>query len=191
VKLVADPSQGSEIERVGKAQNVYDTAMAQAAAGQNITNLRAATINLYKAQGVPDEEIAILCPEPDPNAPPPKEMQLMLAQQAFEAELRQKELQLKEQEIQQKAERLRLDGLKQAHLAAKELSELGLKADLDEATITEKYANALKGLVKDAGLTYEQAKREVTNIESEFIDNEGAANAAQAGNTGAAGNLAL
>jgi chaperonin GroES len=198
VKLVADPSQGSDIERVGKAETVYRMAMEQAAAGQQVIGLRAASIGLMKAQGVKDEDIQVLAPAPDPNAPPPKEMQLILAQQAFEAQLKERalkiqeaELGLKEQENVQKAEKNRLEGLKQAREAALELSKLGLQADLDEATITEKYANALKGLVKDAGLSFEQAKREVTNIESEFIDNEGAPNAIQASNPGAVGNMAV
>lgn len=188
VKLVADPSQGSDVERVGKAQTVYSMAMEQAtgaAAGvKPVIDLRTASIGLLKAQGVPEEDIKTLAPMPDPNAPPPKEMQLMLAQQAMEAEMRQKELQLKEEEVAIKKQKLQMEAtgqqlekLRQAREAAKALTELGLKADLDEATITEKYANALKGLVKDAGLTFEQAKREVTNLESQFINHDGGMNA--------------
>lgn len=182
VDLVADPSQGSDIERIAKANNVYRMAMEQAAAGQPVIQLRQATIDLLEAQKVPNVEQ--LAPEPDPNAPPPPEMQAILAQQQFEAGLKKKELELKEAKQQLEEQKLQLDKLKQAHEAAKSLSELGLKADLDEATITEKYANALKGLVKDAGLTFEEAKREVVRIESDFINDNpqaerGALNAGQ------------
>jgi chaperonin GroES len=176
VKLVADPSQGSDIERVGKADQVYGMCIEQAGLGQNVINLRAASINKMKALGIKDEDIQTLAPEPDPNAPPSKEVQLMLAQQAFEADLKKKALDLeqegleiKKQEMQQRAEKVRLDGLKQARDAALELSKLGLQADLDEAAITEKYANALKGLVKDAGLSVDQAKSMIGRIESDFI----------------------
>lgn len=198
VKLVADPSQGSDIERIGKAEEAYQMAKSQADAGQNVMNLRGATIMKLKAQGYKDEDIKMLAPEPDPNASPPKEMQLILAQQAFEAQLKERalkiqeaELSIKEQEVAQKAEKNRLDGLKQAREAALELSRLGLQADTDEAKVTEIYANALAKLVKDAGLSYTEAKREVTNLESEFIDHEGATNAVQANNAGPAGNLAV
>lgn len=184
IALFADPAQGSDIERVAKAQNVYSLAMEQASAQQNVIALREATVDLLKAQKYDEAAIERLAPKPDPNAPPPKEMQLILAQQQFEAELQQKELALKEQDLALRERKQELETLKQAHQAAKELSELGLKADLDEATITEKYANALKGLVKDAGLTYEQARREVVRIESDFIQNEVNNSALQAANAG-------
>jgi len=198
VKLVADPSQGSDIERVGKAEDAYRMAMEQAAAGQQVMNLRGAVITKLKAQGFKDEDIAMLAPEPDPNAPPPKEVQIALAQQAFEAELQQQELQLRKQEFElkkvevaQKQEQIRLNGLKQAHEAAKALSELGLKADLDEATITQKYASALAQVCKETGMSFDEAKQAVMRLESEVINDNGGTNGAiQTGLTGTGGPLA-
>lgn len=170
IVLFSDPAQGSDIERIAKAQNVYGMAMEQVAAQQNVMNLRAATIALLKAQSVDDAEIEQLAPEPDPDAPPPKEMQLILAQQQFEAELKQKALDLEQQRLEQNAQKMELDRLKQAHMAAKELSELGLKADLDEATITEKYASALAKIIKETGMTFDAAKDAVLRMEVDVID---------------------
>ncbi len=188
VDLVADPSQGSDVERIARATNVYQLAKGQADAGQNVMNLRQATIDLLEAQKVTN--IEQLAPEPDPNAPPPPQVQLMLAQQAMEAELAQEEMTIKKAKQALEEKKFELDRLKQAHEAAKALSALGLQADLDEASITEKYANALKGLVKDAGLTFQQAKAEVMRIESDHINQEGAVNAIQASIPGAGANLA-
>lgn len=198
VGLVADPSQGSDVERVGKAEDAYRMAMEQVTAGQQVMNLRGAVITKLKAQGFKDDDIAILAPEPDPNAPPPKEVQIALAQQAFEAELQQEslnlkkaELDLKKVEVAQKQEQIRLNGLKQAHEAAKALSELGLKADLDEATITQKYAAALAQVCKETGMSFDEAKKAVMRLESEVIDNNGGTNAAiQTGLAGTGGPLA-
>lgn len=166
IDLVADPSQGSDIERIAKAQNAYSMAMEQVAAGQNVMNLRQACIDLLEAQKVPN--IEELVPEPDPNPSP--EMQKMLALEAFEAELQDRGLKVKEREVAIKESTAEVARLKQAHEAARELSELGLQADIDESVITKNYADALAKLVKDTGISYEKARSEVIKIERDFIE---------------------
>lgn len=106
IDLVADPAQGSDVERVGKAQTIYDLAIGQLnlAAPQTIINLREATIKLMEAMQIPDDDIEILCPAPDPNAPPSKTEQLLLAQQAFEADLKQQAVKNEGMKIQVDAE---------------------------------------------------------------------------------------
>jgi hypothetical protein len=63
--------------------------------------------------------------------------------------------------------------------AAREMGELGLAADVQEAKITEMYAKTLKTLV-DAGIASgEQAMAVAEEIENRFIDAEGGANGRQ------------
>ncbi len=109
VDLVADPSQGSDVERAAKAEAVYETFISQLSlpVPQNIGNLREATIQKFKAMQIPDEDIEKLVPPPDPN--PPKAEQLMMAQQAFEAQLKQEEQKRKNEETQASILKMRME----------------------------------------------------------------------------------
>jgi len=158
IRMAADPAQGSDIERVQRAEAVLQQAKEQP---QQILNLRTAYVDWLEAMDVPN--IEELAPEPDPSAVDPQQ-QLMAAQMQMEAELKKKD-----QELRQNAQRLQEQKL--AMQAAKEMSELGLAADEQEAKITKMYAETLKTLV-DAGIAgYEQAIEAAQDIEERFIDN--------------------
>lgn len=170
IEMVADPSQGSDIERVGKAQTVVDQARADTAAGiPSPINIRQAEMDLFDALQIAN--VDELLPEPDPG-PSPQEQMLMEAQQA-EIQFRERDMRIKEQQAALDEFKVQSERLKEARDAALELSRLGLEADRDEAEITRTYAEALAKLVKDAGLSYDQAKAEVIGIEEDFIDAEG------------------
>jgi len=178
IRMTADPSQGSDIERVQRASAVYEMASTQT---QQVINYREAVIDMLEAMNTPS--IDTLAPEPDPNAVDP-DRQLMLAQMGMEAELKKKDQELRErgQNIQE---------MKMAHEAAKTMAELGLKgsdqslkADELEAKITKLYTSALKDLV-DAGIASgEQAIDAAKRIEDKFIDSKGNGQT-QANNPGA------
>ena len=91
IELVADPSQGSDVERMAKAQAVYNTAKEQLALPmpQTIINFTEATKRLFKAMQVPDDDIEKLVPPPNPE--PPLAQKLAIGKQQFEAELLNKE----------------------------------------------------------------------------------------------------
>ncbi len=172
VRLVADPSQGSDIERSARAEANLQLAMSQTAAGIQVMDIRQATLDLLEA--TKSQNIEKLVPEP-PEGPSP-DMQAMLAEKQMEAELKQRD-----QELREKGQKLQ--EMKMAHEAAKTMSELGLKEDEQQAKITGMYAKALKDLV-DAGIASgEQALEAAKQIEDIFIDSEGGANAAPQPNT--------
>ena len=166
IRLAADPAQGSDIERVQRAEAVLTRAdMDQ----NNIINKREATLDWLKAMDHPNiEQIA---PEPDPNARDPQQ-ELMFAQMAMEAELKKKD-----QELRQSGQRLQEQKL--AMQAAKEMAELGLSSDEQEAKITKMYAETLKILVEAGIASGEQAMEAAAQIEERFIDDEGVNNGRQ------------
>ena len=166
VRLAADPAQGSDIERVQRAEAV----LARADLDQNnIINKREATLDWLKAMDHPNiEEIA---PEPDPNARDPMQ-ELMFAEMAMEAELKKKD-----QELRQNGQRLQEQKL--AMQAAKDMAELGLGSDEQEAKITKMYAETLKILVEAGIASGEQAMEAAAQIEERFIDAEGGNNERQ------------
>ena len=157
--LVSDPSQGSDIERVQRAQVILEEAKQQP---QQIINLRLAYLEWLKAMKTPN--IEELAPEPDPNAVDPQQ-QLMIAQMQMETELKKTD-----QDLRKSAQVLQQQ--KMAMEAAKSMSELGLKADEQEAKITKMYSETLKNLV-DAGIASgENAVNAAQQIEDRFIDND-------------------
>lgn len=176
VDLVADPSQGSDVERAAKAEAVYDTAMGQIAlpSPQNIINLREATIYKFKAMQLPDEDIEKLVPMPDPK--PPMAQQLMLAQQQFDAGLKQEEQQRKNEETKTKILEMRMNievmkserALKYAQ-AQKYMADANA-AQADSAPTTDNHAKVIEmqatfdKLVNEA----EESAARVRKIEAEI-----------------------
>lgn len=159
IRMVADPSQGSDIERAQRAQAVYLMANEQK---QQVINYRQSVLDVLDAMKTPN--IDELAPEPDPNAVDPMQ-QLFFAQQAAEMEMRKEYQNLRSQEIMLKKQKVALD-------AAKEMSRLGLDADKQEAEITEMYTRSLKNLV-DAGIASgRQALEAAETIEDKFIGDE-------------------
>lgn len=161
ITIAVDPAQGSSIERVQRAEAVLMEAKTQP---QQILNLRQAYLNWLEAIDAPD--IEELAPEPDPNAVDPGQ-QMAIAQMQMEAELKQKD-----QELRANAQRLQEQKL--AHEASKTMISLGLEADEKEAKIASIYIESLTKLV-DAGIasSTEQAISVIDAVENRFIDAEG------------------
>ena len=174
VNLVADPSKGSDIERVGKAQNVYDIALGQMErVGRSVVDIRQASIDLMEALGTDD--VDRLAPEP-PQGPSPEEQEAKQKEAAREAmlmEFENRKIAVDESKHELEKFKHEAEKLKQVRDSALELTKAGLQADLDESTITKNYAESLAKLVKDAGLSYGDALNQVTRIEDQFIESEG------------------
>ena len=169
IEMVCDPSQGSDVERVGKAQTVVDQARSDMASGiPTPVNVREAEKRLFEALQV--EDVDELLPEPDPG-PSPQEQMLMEAQQA-EIEFRDREMVVKEEELRLKTMKQEMEKMTIAKDAAIEMVRMGLDSDKTESEITRNYAEAIAKLVKDAGLDYAQARREVTSIEDDYIEGD-------------------
>ena len=81
------------------------------------------------------------------------------------------ELKKKDQELRQSAQKLQEQKL--AMQAAKEMAELGLSGDEQEAKITKMYAETLKTLVEAGIASGEQAMEAAAQIEQEKKDREG------------------
>jgi len=175
VAIAGNPTQGSTIERVARAEANLQMAMAQAGAGMQVINIREATLDLLKATRT--ENIDKLVPEVDPNAPPSKQEQLIMAEKAHEAELKQKDQALREQGQIIQSRRLALD-------AAREMTAMGLNADKQEAEITKLYMESLQ-LAVEMGLNGMDA---IKLVESTFIRSEGGTNAASQLQAGANSN---
>ena len=155
IRLATDPSQGSDIERQQRADLVLQEAKTQP---QQILNLREAYMNWLEALNVAD--IEGLAPPPS-NEPDPMQ-KMMLANMQREAELAQKEMDIREA-------RLNLDQQKETLDAFREAAEYGLKFDQAEADIMAKYAAAFKTLW-EIGMAGDDPVRTVQDIEKRLID---------------------
>ena len=180
VRLVADPSQGSDLERIQRAQLIYEMAKDPQQPAQ-VIDYRTSVLDLLTAMKTTN--IEELAPESDPNAKDPMQ-EMILAQQMADMEMRKQDQSLRGQELELKRLNLALEQQRAAMQAAKEMSELGLKADKQEADIAETYAKTLKALV-EVGSSYEQAMQQAQQIEETFIDSR-----TQAANPGPGGAMA-
>lgn len=136
ISPVANPAQGSDIERVAKAQAVYDMAL-----NDPEMNRYQAKKRLLEAMGV--DNIDEVLPEPDPNYVDPMQS-LLMEQKAAEMELYNRELQTKER-------RVALEELELAMKYEKSLSDIRqAEADIDntESETTKNYADALEKMAK-------------------------------------------
>ncbi len=159
IRMTADPSQGSDVERVQRAEAVYQMALNQP---QQVINFRLAVVGLLESMKTPN--IEELAPEPDPNAQDPMQ-QLMAAQQMAEMEMRKEDQTLRGQEVELKKQKIALE-------AAKEMSRLGLQADKQEAEITHLYTQSLERLVKAGIASGPNAMDFAKQIEEKFIDDK-------------------
>ncbi len=164
VRLTADPSQGSDMERAARANATLQEAKEQPS---QVINYRQACIDWLTAIGTPQEKIELLAPEP-PEVDPTQ--QIFAAQQAMEAEFRNREMQTREG-------RLALDQAKQALDVTKAMAEQGLNVDKVESEIAKNYAQTLELLAK-AGL--EATTANVKNLENMFIDQKESSNGGSA-----------
>ncbi|NOY72198.1 MAG: hypothetical protein GXP14_07445 [Gammaproteobacteria bacterium] len=170
LKPVADPSQGSDVERLQRAQIVFDMAK-DPQQPQQVGNYRAAYIGLLEAMKTPN--IDELAPEPDPNAKDPQaEMQqAMIMQQMADMELKKKDQDLRAEENKMKQLRITMEQQKQAMQAAKDMGDLGIRNDKTEAEIQRLYVQSLVDLV-NLGLPIDSAISKTQQIESTFIDSK-------------------
>jgi hypothetical protein len=159
IRIVADPSQGSDIERIQRTQAVLEEAKTQP---QQIINLRQAYLDWLKSMNAPN--IEELAPEPDPNARDPMQ-DLMMAQQAAEMEMRKEDQNLRREETQLKKQKIAME-------AAKEMTKLGLQADKQEAEITNLYTQSLERLVKAGIASGQNAMEAAQRIEDTFIEGD-------------------
>lgn len=156
VRLAVDPSQGSDVERQQRAQMVMEEAKTDES---GIINKRQAYLDWGKALGLLDLEM--LMPEPDPNAKDPMQ-EIMIANMQREAELADREMNLREQ-------RLALDTGKETMRAMKEGAEVGLQFDKTEAEIAKLYAEAFYKLW-EMGAAGDDPVATVKDIEGRLID---------------------
>ena len=177
IRMTADPSQGSDIERVQRAQAVFDMAKTQP---QQVLNYRQAQLEVLEAMKTPN--IEELAPEPDPNARDPMQ-DLMMAQQAAEMEMRKEDQNLRREETQLKKQKAAME-------AAREMTKLGLQADKQEAEITNLYTQSLERIVKAGIASGQEALEAAQLIEDTFIEGDTSGRQAQEIDTIPAGDLA-
>jgi len=160
IRMTADPTQGSDIERVQRAETVYQMAKDPQQPSQ-VINYRDSVLGVLEAMNVPN--VDQLAPEPDPNQKDPMQ-ELMIAQSMAEMEITQGNLDVRKQELSLKKMKMAMD-------SAKEQVQLGLMNDKQEAEIFSKYAAGLKSL-SDAGMAV--SLDAIKQIEERFIgDNRG------------------
>ena len=166
IRLVADPAQGSDMERMARAEAVLQNAKSEQAP---ITDIRQATMDYYEVLGV--QNIDILVPEPQGPDPMQEMMQrqqeLAEAKEAMETEFKQRDQRLKEkdQALRQREQDLKI--AKQQYDAMKEMQAAGLEVDVTEADITLKYSQAFKNLMD---VDVQRAAIEAEALENQFIN---------------------
>lgn len=159
IRMVADPSQGSDIERIARAEAVLQNAKTEVSP---VTDMRLATLNFYEVIGVADPESLV----PPPSGP--DEMTIMMQeQQKQDAEFRSREVAIKEQDLKLKENKQRMEGLKAQLEAVRAGEAQGVELDYKEAQISKMYAESLKSIA-DAG--FADPMSTVKQIERDFIE---------------------
>lgn len=153
IALVADPSKGSDIERIQRAEAVLQEAKLQP---QQIINLRLAYIEWLESMKTPN--IEELAPEPDPDARDPMQ-EIMVAQMQMEAELKQEELAIRKQKITTEMHAL-------AMKAAAQAQELEFESAKKEREVYEVESQVAINIAKER-LTIAEA--EAQEIENDMI----------------------
>lgn len=163
IELVADPSQGSDMERAARATAVLQEAKTQTS---QILNQRQAYLDWLDSIQYPQDKIEQIAPEPQGQDP---QQQLLLAQQQMDAEFRERDQKLREQGQLLQAAKLDMETQKHAMEAAREMTKMGLQSDLQEAQIVEKYTQSLKNLFE---IGMQDPMAQIANIENQFITND-------------------
>jgi len=161
IELIADPSQGSDIERAARAAAILEEAKTQPS---QILNLRQAYLAWLETLQLQEEDIELLAPEPQG---PSEQEKLIMAQQAMDAEFRQRDQALREQGQKLQYAKMQVEQAKQATETAKAMADAGIKADKTEAEVAEIYSRALKNLF-DIGVS--DPLQAVKQIEATFIN---------------------
>lgn len=143
-------AQGSDYERMARAQLVLDNAMQ----APQMHNVREAYLQYYEAANVPD--IEMILPEPDPNAVDPLQ-KLQYQYQAMEAEFRDRDMRVKEQKVA-------LEQLKTSHDMRLQVIKLQAELESADATRVETLTKSIKNLAKVADIEEEKAMRRITQL---------------------------
>lgn len=165
IRIIADPSQGSQMERAARADAIYQMAMAQP---QPIIDLREATLDVLQAMGTPD--IDKLAPKPDPNARDPMK-ELMIAKMQADEEAAERDRSLRARDQQLKEQQLAIQAAEMQYKASMERIKLGLEDDKLESEIVRNYAAALKDIVTSSQETLESGLQTIQQLKS-MIDVE-------------------
>lgn len=139
----ADPTQGSEMERMMKAQVLTD--MMALPYAQQVLDPREVVERQLKAASEPN--IEVLMPPPPPPQPDPM-IEQQKAFMAMEAEFRNREMGIKEQELQLKQLKIMQD-------AQREAAKLGIDTRLGEADVAKKTAEVLRIIAETSALGVE------------------------------------
>lgn len=167
ISLVSDPMQGSLLERIQRAQSIVDEAKDPNKPTQ-IIDYRKAVIDKLEIMGV--EDIESIIPEPQPEKPDPIQ-QMMVAQQMADLENTKRSNELRAQENEMKAGRLKLETQAQAMSAAEVMGKLGIQNDETQAKISKMYVESLKMQV-DMGISLSDAMNNIVEIEDKFIGDD-------------------
>lgn len=160
VTPVANPTQGSDIERIAKAQSVYEIALQSQDMNQYEAKKR-----LFEAMGV--DNIEEVLPEPDPNYVDPMQS-LLMQQKAAEMELYNREISIRERNA----------ATKELELAIK-YEEMLTDIDKTESETTKNYAQTIETLAKTSRENALAAMDRAKLIEESFFNKpEGGLNAA-------------
>ena len=150
IRLVADPAQGSDVERMQRAEAVLIEAKTQP---QQVLVLREAYVEWLDAMGHPN--IDSIAPEPDPNAQDPMQ-QMMVAQMQMEAELKQKELEIRQQKMNLEQHNLAMKGAAQAQ-------ELEFESAKKEREVYEVESQVAINVATERKVTAEAEAQEIEN----------------------------
>lgn len=167
IRLVADPAQGSEMERIARAEAVLQNAKTEQTP---ITDMRKATMDYYDVMGVQNVDLLV----PEPQGPDPmqkmleRQQELDEAERGMDAEFKQRDQQLKERDQQLREADQRMKQMKSQMEAAKEARQMGIDIDVSEADIALKYAQAFK-VLSEIGIS--APLETVKKIETDFINN--------------------
>ncbi len=166
VRPAIDPSQGSDIERMQRA-NLILQEMKEDQRG--ILNPREVYLDWLETLRV--EDLERLAPEPSGEPTPMEKM--MLANQQRMANLEERDMKLKEREAQQKEARLQMEAADNLRKAMREGAEIEMSADEAEARIAKLYAEAFAKLW-EIGMAGDDPVATVQNMESRLIEGRSA-----------------
>lgn len=156
------PSQGSDVERMARAEAQLQSAMQ----APQLHNLREAYYRYYEAMGV--EEIESLLPEPDPNAVDPM-TQMQMQYQAMQAEFQDREMAVKEGE-------LAIKQMKAVSEMREQVARMQAEMGQADASRIETLTKAMKNLAEIADMEEAKALRTIQSLKEQANGRELSAN---------------
>ena len=158
IRLAVDPSQGTDIERMNRAQLILQEAKDQLQLGVQQLNMRQVVLDWLDAMKAPNvDQLA-----PEPSGEPSPQEQMIMANMQRQAELEERDMRLKEAKQDMERAEMMLKGHREA-------VSMGLDLDRTEAEIVEIYSRAMKALW-ETGMAGDDPIGKVQTIESRLID---------------------